>query len=674
MLPHSDFLQQTVLIFGAALAVASLFRRLRAPAVIGFLVTGLLIGQSGLRLIPHDAVGQFAEIGLVLLLFTVGLELSPEPLLRAGARVCGAALIQMLATTLIAAVLLRLCTSLSFPAALTIGIALSLSSTAIVLKQLGDLRRTDSPSGTIITGILLLQDVLVILVMMLLPLIAGRGGSFSSAAGRGLLAVGGLVVVTILARRAIPFVLRAIVGVGGRELATLLAVLMACAGAYLAGLAGWSWALGACIAGLLLAETDLRHQLFADILPFRDVFNALFFISMGMLVDLPAAADHLTIIALAVVAVLVTKALIAALAVGGVGWPVRLSVQVGMGLCTVSEFAYVLLKDADKLALLPEGSLNVLNALTVGTMIVGAACIPLSDSFSLWMASVIWRRTPVREESDSAPTTAGRHVIIVGYGLNGRNLARVLAATKIDFVVVEMNLTLAAAARRDGARVIVGDAAQAPILRTAGLAAARALVIAIHDQQATRRIVAQAHAARSDLFILARTRFVTEVDVLYRLGARQVIPEEFETSIEIFTRVLHEFRIPTNVVEAQIAMIRSARYGMLRGLSGTSDQRMELLQYLDATATQTFLLPAESPACGRTIRDTELRAKTGTTIIAVVRNGKPTTNPTPDLRLEAGDVLVLVGAHGQLDNAKALLTPPGGEHWRRRAPPIRAMP
>jgi len=167
---------------------------------------------------------------------------------------------------------------------------------------------------------------------------------------------------------------------------------------------------------------------------------------------------------------------------------------------------------------------------------------------------------------------------------------------------------------------------------------------------------------------------VTEVDVLYRLGARQVIPEEFETSIEIFTRVLHEFRIPTNVVEAQIAMIRSARYGMLRGLSGTSDQRMELLQYLDATATQTFLLPAESPACGRTIRDTELRAKTGTTIIAVVRNGKPTTNPTPDLRLEAGDVLVLVGAHGQLDNAKALLTPPGGEHWRRRAPPIRAMP
>jgi CPA2 family monovalent cation:H+ antiporter-2 len=306
--------------------------------------------------------------------------------------------------------------------------------------------------------------------------------------------------------------------------------------------------------------------------------------------------------------------------------------------------------------------MDVLTAVIVGTMILGAMMVPLADRLSRFAERLLARRQSRRREPpgpSSAPEDV--QVVIVGYGLNGKNLGRVLRETGMPSCVVEMNPTLAAEARGADERVLVGDATRWVILQRAGLAHARALVIAINDPDATRRIVAQAHAARPDLFILARTRTIAEVDVLHRLGAREVIPEEFETSIEIFTHVLHEFRVPTNVIEAQIALIRSGRYGMLRGVPGSSDQRKELLQYLDATATQTFLLPAESPVCGRTIRDTELRARTGTTIIAVVRNGKPTTNPTPDLRLEAGDVLVLVGAHGQLDNAKSLLTPPSGQ-------------
>lgn len=663
-MPNAQFLPQIVLIFGAALGVARLFRTLRAPAIIGFLVTGLLLGPSGFRLIPHDDVAVLAEFGLMLLLFTVGLELSPEPLIRIGRRLLMAGGLQMAATAAVTAGMVQVFRTCPTSQAATIGIAVALSSTAIVLKQLGDLRQTDSPGGSIITGILLLQDVVVILIMLLMPIWMGHhDASWSAALLRGLLSVVALVVVTILARTALPFILKWIVGSGGREFVTLLAVLMACAGAYLASLAGWSWALGACIAGLLLAETDMRHQLFADILPFRDVFNALFFISMGMLVNLPAVAGHLGLLLAAVAGIIVLKTLLAAAAVLAAGWPIRLALQVGMGLCTVSEFAYVVIREADQNHFLPASVVDFLVAMIVGTMLVGAMLVPISDRFAVAVARRIRhgpRKTQHAEDAvrDSVQSESAGHIIVVGYGLNGTNLAKVLLATKLSFRVIELNRSLTAEAKREGIRVIVGDAAQQSILAHAGMANAKALVIAIDDQQATRRIVAQAHAARPDMFILARTRYVAEVDVLYRLGASEVIPEEFETSIEIFARVLKEFRIPDNVIEAQINMVRAGRYGMLRGMPTTTSQRMELLHMLDATATQTFLLPAESPVCGRSMRETDLRARSGVTVIAVVRNGEPMTNPTPDIRLEAGDVLVLVGAHKQLDHAKTLLAPP----------------
>ncbi len=650
------FLKQTVIIFGGALIVAWLFRVLRAPAIIGFLFTGLLIGPSGLALIPQSDVSQFAEIGLLLLLFTVGLELSPEHLLRSGPQIITASLIQMLATIAIAALVIKLGYTASFTACLVIGIAIALSSTAIVLKQLADLRQTDSPAGSIITAVLLVQDIFVILVMMILPMfVASANTSIASALGRGALAIGGLVATTLIVRKFLSPLLRWLIGPGARELVTLLAVLMACAGAYLAELVGWSGALGACIAGLLLAETDLRHQLFADILPFRDVFNALFFISMGMLVDLPAVAPHLPFIAGAIVFIIFLKATIAALAVRTAGWPPRLAIQVGLGLCTVSEFAYVVAREAAQLELISPNWLKVLIAVTVGTMLFGAMLVPSSDRIA---AALTRGKGPTTASKSTASAAhAMHHVIVVGYGLNGHNLAAVLRQTKVPYCVIEMNRYLAARARKDDCHVIVGDAAQLSILIHAGLSDARALVIAIDDQHATRRIVAQAHHARPDLFILARTRYLSELDVLYKLGAAQVIPEEFETSIEIFAHVLKEFRIPDNIIENQILMIRSGRYGMLRGLPTTSRQRSEVLQMLDATATQTYLIPAASPACAHSMKDLDLRAKSGATVIAIVRGGKPLTNPAPDTLMQEGDVLVLVGSHQQLDTAKSILTP-----------------
>jgi CPA2 family monovalent cation:H+ antiporter-2 len=250
-------------------------------------------------------------------------------------------------------------------------------------------------------------------------------------------------------------------------------------------------------------------------------------------------------------------------------------------------------------------------------------------------------------------------VIIIGFGVNGENLARVLKATHVPFNVVEMNPNLVRLAREAGAEVIVGDAARAVILEHAGLDHAHAVVVGINDSDALRRIISQVHAARPDIFILARARFVSDLDSLYRLGATQVIAEDFETSIEITANLLRQMNVPDNLVEAQIAAVRAGRYGMLRGNATDRAAQEELMQVLQTTATRTHYLTEGSVACGRTLVEIDLRAKSGVTVIAVVRNGTPNTNPGPDYRFEHGDVLVLVGGHAELERTKLLLSQSG---------------
>ncbi len=658
---HSD-LTGVVVIFGAALLVAWLMRTIRAPAILGFLVAGAVIGRFGLDLIQQEKVHFFAELGLVLLLFTVGLELSPAPLLRMGTRLLAASSLQIASTAAVAAIALHALTGLSWSAALIAGIAVALSSTAIVLKHLSDRNETDTPLGTLTTGVLLIQDVAVILLLIVLPFLAdGSTGDWSAILLKAGLAITGLVSVTILARFALPWLVTRVFRRGGRELTTLFAVVMACLGAWLADLAHWSWPLGSFIAGLLLAQTDLRHQFHAEVMPFRDVFNALFFISIGMLVDFDLFAQYWRPLVLAVTATLLIKTILTSASIRLAGWPIRLSIAAGLGLCTISEFGYVLAKEAVGLNMLPPSFMAILVAWIAGTMLVGAVFVPVAGPLGDGISRLIRLDRPATAaaatDANKRPALTG-HVIIVGFGVNGRNLASVLKATGIPHSIVEMNPANVDEAQREGTHVVVGDAARLSILSAAGLGGARAVVIAIADQLATRRIVAQVHRDRPDVYILARTRYVSELDTLYRLGAEKVIPEEFETSIEIFAHVLKEFAVPDNVIEQQVALVRAGRYGMLRGRPADRTARKEWLQILEAAVTQTYMVFDASPACGRTIRELNLRARPGVLIVAVTRSGKPTTNPPPDFRLETGDVLVLVGTHKQLDDAKAAMDPP----------------
>ena len=647
-----------------ALGVAWIFRLLRAPAILGFLGAGILAGPSGLNIIGHEHIDDFAEFGLVLLLFTVGLELAPEALTRNARSIVIAASAQILGTTALMAAIAwgvaRLAAApLSPVSAAVLGLAAALSSTAMALKHFSDRRETATPAGALSTGVLLVQDVCVILAIVLLPAFSRQGdASLAEGLARSLGSLIVLVFVFALGLKITPWLLRTALRQGGQELLTLFALVGAMAGAWAAGLAGWSPALGACLVGLLFARTDLQHQLRAEVTPFRDVFNAVFFLSIGMLVDLGSLREHAAALAGAVVLTVLAKALIAGGSVVLAGWPLRVAAVVGVGLCSLSEFGYVLAREADRLDLLPDGLLPLVVAWIVGAMILNALLLPWANQTAaaldrLWKPSA--SPAPGGVPPDAAP--AG-HVIIVGFGLNGRNLAQALRAVGSPFTVIEMNRGLAQQAREVGGHALVGDAARLAILEEAGLAHARALVVCAGDQDAARRIVAQARSARPDVYILARTRFVAELDRLYRLGASFVIPEEFETSIELFAHLLKEFGIPQNVIEQQITMARAGRYGMLRGRALDSGLQHEWARLLEAAVTQTFQIEPGSAGCDGTIRALNLRARTGATIVSVTRHGKAYPNPSPDLALETADVLVLVGTHRQLMEAKRALAPP----------------
>lgn len=655
----SAFFGEIVLLFGAAVTGGALLRYIGVPSIIGFLLAGMIIGPSSTGMIDPHHVEPYAEVGLVLVLFMVGLELSPSILLQMGRQLIAAAGLQVLLVFLTAAGVLLAAGFRSGDALFVLGLAVTLSSTAIVLNLLRDRRETTTLAGVILTGVLIVQDILIIAVLLILPMLApGEDDSLMTSFLREGLEIGALVMIIVVARPLLPRLINMLVKKGGAELSTLFAVLVAAAAAWLASLAGWSPGLGACIAGFILGESDRQHQLTAEIAPFRDVFNALFFISLGMIVNLDVLLERAGLLVVAIMATVVVKTILTTGAVRAAGWPLRIAIAAGIGLSSVSEFAYVLIAEAQSLGLLDAGVFDVTVAYVVGTMIAGALVFPLGPVIARWLESHMAPAPQAHVDLAGGHEDLSHHVVVVGYGLAGRNLATMLTSTKIPFVVVEVNAKFVEQARGAGARVIVGDATRMAILEHAGIANARALVVAINDPRANELIVGQVKHHYPNVFTVVRAATAEHIEDLKDAGADLVIPADFETSIEIAAHVLKHFRLPANVIDAQIASVRAGGYGLLRGRPADRAMMTDLLKVLEETATETHYVNEGTTANGQTIAQLNLRARAGASIIAVVRDGKATTNPPPDYQLKAGDVLVLVGAHQQLINARSVLESP----------------
>lgn len=660
-----NFLRELIVVLTATIAIVFVFQKLRLPTIVGFLLTGVIIGPHGFQLVQSvDQVETLAEIGVVLLLFTIGIEFSLETILSVQRRVVLAGFLQVGLTILVVSAVARL---LGVPVEVGIfyGFLLSLSSTAIVLRIYHDRGEINSLQGRLASGMLLFQDLCVVPMMLILPVLAGSGqDSVFSIAWVLLKSLITLFVIVWTARQLLPRLLHQVALLRNREIFVLFVVLVCFGTAWLTSESGLSLALGALIAGLVISESELSHQIVAEILPLRDCFSGIFFISVGMLLNLGLLSQDFRMALLDLLLMIGIKSLVLFAVFWWLYRSIRLGIVLGLGLAQIGEFSFVLAKAGIHYKLLNPADEQIFLAASILSMVATPFLIQWAHGLAFGFEDLFKDIGFNRSTSGGASETgaADGHVIVVGYGLNGQNLARVLKEVGIPYGVLEMDPDLVRSAKAGGEPISFGDGTRPEILQQIGIAKARVLVIAISDPAASARLVAQARRLRADLYVIVRTRYVAEIDRLYRLGANQVIPEEFETSVEIFARVLQEYHIPRNVISLQVDLIRKEHYGTLRGIRLQGKQLDALSQFLVGTTSDIFSIVENSPAVGKSLEEINLPSRSGVSVVAVVREGKSYHNVGNDFKLATGDLLILLGGHKALDDAAQILNPAEGNN------------
>ncbi len=595
-------------------------------------------------------VEQMAEIGVVLLLFTIGIEFSLKELLRIKHLVLWGGGLQVGVTIAVIA-LLWIVLGFSWQQSVFFGFLVSLSSTAILMKLLMDAGEMDTPHGKTCLGILIFQDLCVVPLMLFTPFLGGAGDGLS---GIAIVSAKALVVVVVShfgARFAVPWIFNQVVRAKSRELFILTIIFVGFGTAFLTAQVGLSLALGAFIAGLAISESEYSHQVMGDIIPFRDAFMSLFFISVGMLLDPAIVLKHPLIVLLLVIAIVLIKWLIAAGAALVLGFPPKPAFISGLLLAQVGEFAFVLSHSGLKFGLFQGDQYQMFLAASVATM----ALTPFSVRYAEPIADRISRHLPaiLRRGSRTTGTSHDRfpmddHVIIVGFGINGKNLARVLNGNGIRYIAIETNHHTVKTERKKGTRIIFGDASRPEILSHALIERARVIVIAISDATATRRVTAIARQMRPNIHLIVRTRYVAEMEPLFQLGVNDVVPEEFETSVEIFSRVLRTYLIPHDHIDHCIADIRRDSYQMFRTISRRHSHATGISGYLSGVELATFRVTPGSTLEGTQLRDGMLRNQTGATVLVIKRGEEVNSNPDPVWEFQAEDIVLVLGKPDQL--------------------------
>ena len=648
------FLAPLVLVFLAALASAYVLSRLRQPPLVGYMLAGALLGPFGLGLEGDiQAVDSLAEVGVVLLLFTVGLELELPNLRRLGRVVWMAGPIQVIGSIVLVAAV-GLLAGYDLRPSVFFGFLVSLSSTAIVLTLLMERQELDAPHGRLLVGILIFQDLAVVPMMLAIPALAGsaRLGLPAALAALGKIAATAALLV-LAARFAVPRLLHALAATRQKAIFVVAVLFLVFATALAAARTGLSAALGAFLAGLVISESDYGHQAMAAIEPFRDAFNALFFVSVGMLFDPRIlVAEPLRIVALLLL-IAVGKAAFGGLSVRVIGFGVGVAVVVGITLTQIGEFSFVLLKEGRGAGLISPDGYQIFLAAAIVSMVA----TPLVSEGSHAAAGRLSRsltKTARREAARSTLAFDG-HVLVLGFGHTGETLARVLERARVPFRVLDLNPERVARARAKGVPIEFGDGTNGRVLQHAGIDRARAALVLLSDPRSTRRTVALCRSLAPASFVLARTRYLTEVPELSALGADEVVAEEFETSLEIAGRTLRRLGFPLPWVEAETEEIRSARHDAFRRFHAPEASAEQLRRALGSTRIELISIGPGWRASGRSLGQLELRSRGGASVLAVVRQGVPTVSPAGDFVLAEADQVLLLGPEAAVERSLEIL-------------------
>ncbi len=645
-------LRDLVVLVAIAIPAVLLAHKLRIPTLVGFLFTGIVIGPHALGFVRDvRSVTELAEIGSVLLLFAVGLELSLSRIVRLGRYVIQGGLIQMLGTMAIVAVV-ALVAGLTINHAVLWGALVALSSTAIILKIYADRGELDSPHGRVVVAILLFQDLCVVPLMVLMPILAGTQ--------QGPMALLRAVVVTavvtgslvIAGRFIVPRFLARVTTLRNQEIFTLCVLAIGLGAAFLTSRFGLSLALGAFLAGLIVSESEYGLQALSDVLPFRDTFSGIFFTSIGMLLNIQFFFRNALLVLAVAAGVIVLKTVAGYVVVRFIRRSDRAGIIVGLGLAQVGEFSFVLASVAATLGLLVGNEYQVFLGAAIITMLSAPFLVAASGDIADWLLR--HRTSPTmefatREVRAAKPLTD--HVIIVGYGLNGRNLARALRSAGIPYAIMDSNGQKVRDARRDREPIFFGDGTRTEVLERIGIQRARMLVFAIASHQDEKRGIVVARHSNAKVHIVARTRYVSDMEELYALGANEVVPEEFETSLEIFARVLRRYGVAEGRIREQAEEARRDHYDLLRQ-RGTSVTRVDgfLAPLAARVEMETLTVRRGSQAAGRSL--TELNALCGgARVAAMIRQGQVRYDLDASSLMAPGDTVVLIGSGDALAEA-----------------------
>jgi len=655
-----ELLRDLVLIFLAAGTVLTLFYRLRLPVIVGLLITGVIIGPYGLGVVREpEQVKVLADIGIMLLMFSIGLDFTPgriRQLVRAARLGAFQMLFCIVATMVVAIAFLD-----RWAEAVFLGFLVAHTSSTLMLKLFLDRGEFRTPQVRLGLGISITQDLSVVPMLLLVPMMA-RGewaaGAFGLDTLRALTALG---VAVVLARWVVPYWMHHVMRTRSRELYLIFLVVVCLGTAWVTTALGLPVSLGAFIAGMAIAGTQYSDQTLAEVVPFRDLLVSLFFISIGMLLDV-TGIWRFALPAMPVIAgVLVVKFLSGFLPALLWSSPLRIATVVGLAMAQIGEFSFVLAHVGREEGLIGHDLFQFFVLVAIVTMLLNPFMVAAGPRVTQVLFALPWLRRlegrGVKDEDGEAPAL-DNHVVICGYGLNGRNMVRALEALNMPYAALELNPETVREARKRGEAVYYGDATRIEILHSVHLASARVYVVAISDHAATRQTVQLARREHPGLHIIVRTRNLDEIGPLRELGADDVIAEEFETSLEILARTLHSYRLPRQSIEQTIQDIRGNAYRTFRGPSALPMDQKMLNELLPALEIETIVILEGAPAINRTLAELNLRAETGTTVLAVQRERQLTTVPPANYKLHVNDVLILAGTPRQVLDAMRMLEPP----------------
>jgi CPA2 family monovalent cation:H+ antiporter-2 len=661
--PHVPVLDELAIVTALAVAVTVILSKLKLPTVAGLLAAGALLGPFGLGLVTSvHAIEVLAEVGVVLLLFSIGLEFSLARLRNIFRQVALGGALQVGLTVAVTA-LVAVLRGLSASAGVFYGFVFALSSTAIVLRALAERRELDAPHGRFIVGTLIFQDLCVVPMVLIVPLLApGVSGESAAADISAALAKAALVVVGIVAisRFVVPKVLGWVDASRSREV-FLLAILALCIGtAWLTSMVGLSLALGAFLGGMVVADTEYSHRAMGDILPLRDAFVSIFFVSLGMLFDASLVLSSPLLVAGLLAGFLLAKGLLATLAAMAMRFPSRVAWLAGVGLAQFGEFGFVLARLGQSHGVVGDRELAPLLAAGIASMFLTPLLVRAAPHITAGerLLAPLERLIGARgidevDDTDREHRSLKDHVVIIGFGLAGRFAAEALAGLHTRFVVLELNADSVRRAKALGLPVYYGDATSEEALGHAHLADARLLVLLMNDPQAAQRVVDTARRVAPHVPVLMRTRYFLEREGLLKMGARDVVAEEVEGAVEVIARMLRRLEVPRNVIEDRIHRVRAGTQPSERKQTVPRPSLRDT-RALDELKIESVLVRDGSAAADRSPIELELRRKTGALAVSVRRDDRLLDHYDPNEPFVVGDVVFLVGTSPAIRRALVL--------------------